>query len=202
MKYKLRLAEPGDYLYSEDGIVYVGEAAADALDFYIDEALDDEDEVWVHPEILCGLRDSCRLRRPGHRPFGDTTYDLIAHSPERALRPLKPGEIRTWPRGTWRPGWLVKPPWCSSGDGYEVAVGGETIGNSYPDSDAARAALRAKEAELIEAWKAAHPEYRRDAPVESDPDEVMIYLRARSDCDCPECADYWHELAERNEPSG
>lgn len=176
-KYKLRLAEPGDYLYCEGDPVYVGDTAAEAHTFYRDEWNADDLE-WVHPEILRGrvvyARDieACDCHEDAER--GDTTYDLVTSDPARALRPLCDGEIRTWPRGPWQPHWMIKSPWSSTGHGWEVTIAGKVIGE-FIGREAAEAARDGAEAELIEAWKANHPDYawrdhpRQDPAVDSCP---------------------------------
>lgn len=169
-KYNLKLVDPGQCIFCESDPVYAGETAADALAFYSDEYEWLEVE-WVHPEILRGRvvyaldienGDCHEEAEPG-----DTTYDLVTSDPVGALRPLRAGEVRTWPIGPWRPHWCQKPPLMSSGTGYEVEIAGRMIGNAFPSQEAARSARDAAEAELVEAWKLAHPEVYRPLPVEA-----------------------------------
>lgn len=170
-KYKLRLVDPGQWIFCEGDPVYAGETAAEALAFYADEYEWLEVE-WVHPEILRGRVVYALDTENGdcHEDAepGDTTYDLVTSDPVNALRPLRPGEVRTWPIGSWRPGWCQKPPWASSGIGYEVEMAGKVIGNAYRSQEAARCARDSAEFELVEAWKLAHPEFYQPLPEEAD----------------------------------
>lgn len=169
-KYKMRLCPPGDYLYCEGETVYVGNTADDALTFYIEEEYEEGPEVWVHPEILRGrivyARDVENMDCHEDAEPGDTTYDLVTSDPEGALRELRGSEVRSWPRGTWRPHWSYRPKnWVEPT--YEATVAGESIGE-FEDRDAAQKAVDVKCAELIDVWKAAHPEYRREVPTSDD----------------------------------
>lgn len=170
-KYKLRLPGPGDYIYCESEMVYVGDTAEDAFAFYIDEACEEGPEFWVTPEILRGrcvyARDieNCECHEDAEP--GDTTFDYVARG-ESALRPLKPGEILTWPRGTWRPFWTYGPARTDKqwGPGFMGEVGGDVLGEDFPTMEAAQEAVEREVAKRIDAWKATHPQYRCVVPEE------------------------------------
>lgn len=166
-KYKLRLVPPGDYLYCEGEMVYVGNSAAEAHAFYVEEAYEEGPEFWVHPEILRGRVTYARNIEAGdcHEDAepGDTTYDLITGHPERALRELGDNEVLSWPRGAWRPHWSYRPPCAANGPKFVAEVAGQEIGE-FGSRDETEAAVNAKVAELVDAWKAAHPEYRCVVP--------------------------------------
>lgn len=167
-KYKLRLVDPGQYIFCEGDPVYAGESAADALTFYADEYEWLEVE-WIHPEILRGRVvyaadiENGDCHEAAER--GDTTYDLVTSDPVNALRPLRDGEVRTWPIGSWRPHWMIQPEWASGVPGHQVTLAGQVIGQ-YATMDEAHAARDQAEAVAVEAWKLAHPEFYRPLPEE------------------------------------
>ena len=169
-RYKLRLPLPGGYIYCESDVVYVGDTAEDAIRFYVEAAYEEGPEFWVYPEILAGRCVYARDIEDGDchedaKP-GDTTFDLVARG-ESALRPLKPGEILTWPRGTWRPYWTYGPARDEKGlcgPGFRGVVGTDTLGEDYPTWKAAQEAVEREVAKRVDAWKVAHPEYRGVVP--------------------------------------
>ena len=168
-KYKLRVVGPGDYLYGEDGMLYIGDSAEEAHDFYADEACDPVE--WVHPEILRARLVYARDVEMGdcHEDAepGDTTYDLVTDHPERALRALGENEVRAWPRGAWRPHWSIKPEWSTGVPGDQVTVEGEIIGQ-FATREEAEIARNAAVAIVVETWKCEYPEfYRAPAPEEA-----------------------------------
>jgi hypothetical protein len=171
-KYKLSIPSPGEYIYCEGDMVYVGDTAAEAHEFYIEEACEEGPEFWVFPEILRGRCvyardiDNCDCHEDAEP--GDTTFDYVARG-ESALRPLNPGEILTWPRGTWRPFWTYgptrygRPPARAPrrlGPRFMGEVGADVLGDDFPTREAARDAVDREVTKRIDAWKAAHPEYR------------------------------------------
>lgn len=173
-KYKLRMPGPGDYIYCDGDAVYVGETADDALTFYIgEEYAYDVDEVWVCPEILRGRCVYARDIEAGdcHEDAepGDTTFDLVV-SGDAALRPLKAGEILTWPRGSWRPFWTYGPTRTETawGPGFMAQVGTDVLGEDFPTREAAQEAVECEAAKRIEAWKRDHPQFCRAVPSEAD----------------------------------
>lgn len=180
-KYKLRLVGDGEYLHGEYGLIYIGASAEDALDFYIEEGIARAPEIWVHPEILGGRIVYARDVEDGNchedAEPGSTTYDLMTADPDTALRPLRPGEVRAWPRGAWQPNWRYGPvDWSVTA--YQATVAGVSLGEDFESRDAARAAVQSRCAELIDAWKAEHPEFRRPVPEEPDPDELRARIGA------------------------
>lgn len=174
MKYKVRLPPKGDCLRNDDGDTwFIGDTAEEAHEFFADEMCDPVE--WVHPVILSAhvlyKRDiDTEEYHDGAEP-GDTSFEIaIEWDTARLLvHELKPHQLLAWITGTPRPFWTYGFARSTAGwgPGYMGKVGTDILGEDFPTIDAAQEAVELEVAKRIDAWKAAHPEFHREVPVDA-----------------------------------
>jgi ABC-type glycerol-3-phosphate transport system substrate-binding protein len=171
-KYKLWLPSAGETIdWDGDGVSFAAETAQEAFEFIHDmwdehgcwqDWMDgDVGDGWIHPEIASGRIvykrdiDNEEFLHEDAEP-GETTFVQLRDSG----RDLAANEVRVWLPGPASPGWVIKPPWSTGTDSYEMHVGPGGAPSSHATVELAEAARDARVAEWISEWKAAHPECR------------------------------------------